>query len=179
VWACRKARVSAGDRVLVTGAGPIGLLAMQCALAFGATEVTVTDVNEQRLELARRTGATRVLRAGEPLELEADAVIECSGHPGAVSDGIRALRPAGIAVLVGMGPDEEGTLPLSLIQGRELWVTGTFRYADTYPAAIALAASGKVDLTAIVTGHFGLEDTDAALRAGREDPASVKPIVVP
>jgi L-iditol 2-dehydrogenase len=179
VWACQKARVGAGDRVLVTGAGPIGLLAMQCALAFGATEVTVVDVNEHRLELARRTGATRTLRAGEPLELEADALIECSGHPAAVGDGIRALRPAGTAVLVGMGPEEDGTLPLSLIQGRELWVTGTFRYANTYPAAIALAASGRVDLGAIVTGRFGLEDADAALRAGREDPASVKPIVVP
>ena len=53
IWACRKAGVSAGDRVLVTGAGPIGLLAMQVALAFGATEVTVSDVNEYRLELAR------------------------------------------------------------------------------------------------------------------------------
>ena len=59
VWACRKAGVSAGDRVLVTGAGPIGLLAMQCALAFGATDVTVTDVNEHRLAVAERTGATR------------------------------------------------------------------------------------------------------------------------
>lgn len=179
VWACRKAGVSAGDRVLITGAGPIGLLAMQCALAFGATEVTVSDVNEHRLELATRTGATRVVRAGEALALEADALIECSGHPAAVAGGIRALRPAGTAVLVGMGPEEDGTLPLSLIQGRELWITGTFRYANTYPAAIALTASGKVDLRAIITGHFGLEDADAALRAGREDPASVKPIVVP
>jgi len=179
VWACRKASVSAGDRVLITGAGPIGLLAMQCALASGATDVAVSDVNEHRLELATRTGATRVLHAGERLDFEADALIECSGHPAAVSDGIRALRPAGTAVLVGMGPEEEGTLPLSLIQGRELWITGTFRYANTYPAAIALASSGKVDLKAIITGHFGLEDAAAALRAGREDPASVKPIVVP
>jgi L-iditol 2-dehydrogenase len=96
-----------------------------------------------------------------------------------MSDGIKALRPAGVAVLVGMGPEEEGTLPLSLIQGRELWVTGTFRYANTYPAAIALAASGKVDLKSIITGHYGLDDAEAALKVGREDPGSVKPIVVP
>jgi L-iditol 2-dehydrogenase len=179
VWACQKAGVSAGDRVLVTGAGPIGQLAMQCALAFGATEVTVSDVNERRLALATRTGATRVVKAGEPLDFEADALIECSGHPQALMDGIRALRPAGVAVLVGMGPEEEGTLPLSVIQGREIWVTGTFRYANTYPVAIALAAAGKVDLKAIISGRFGLDDADAALRAGREDPDSVKPMVVP
>ena len=64
IWACRKAGVSAGDRVLITGAGPIGLLAMQVALAFGATQVEISDVSEPRLELARRTGATRALRAG-------------------------------------------------------------------------------------------------------------------
>jgi len=179
VWACQKAGVSAGDRVLVTGAGPIGQLAMQCALAYGATEVTVSDVNERRLALAARTGATRIITAGETLDFEVDVLIECSGHPQALTDGIGALRPAGVAVLVGMGPEEEGTVPLSVIQTREIWVTGTFRYANTYPVAIALAAAGRVDLKAIMTGRFGLDDADAALRAGREDPDSVKPMVVP
>jgi L-iditol 2-dehydrogenase len=179
VWACRKAQVTAGDRILVTGAGPIGLLAMQCAIAYGATEVTVSDVNERRLEVARRTGATQTVTPDDELDGDFDALIECSGHPAAVAAGIRALRPAGTAVLVGMGPEEEGTLPLSLIQAREIWVTGTFRYANTYPAAIALAASGRVDLKAIISGHFGLDEAEAALRAGREDPDSVKPMVVP
>jgi L-iditol 2-dehydrogenase len=179
IWACRKASVTAGDRVLVTGAGPIGILAAQCALAFGATEVTVSDVNEQRLEFARRTGATRTLTPADGLDLEADVLIECSGHPDALSGGILALRPAGTAVLVGMGPGEEGTVPLSAIQRQEIWVTGTFRYANTYPTAIALAASGRVDLKSIITGHYALEDAEAALKVGREDPASVKPIVVP
>jgi L-iditol 2-dehydrogenase len=178
IWACRKVGVSAGDRVLVTGAGPIGLLAQQCALAFGATEVTVTDVSEARLELARRTGATRTQRAGEPLE-EVDALIECSGHPAALAAGIAAVRPAGTAVLVGMGPEEDASVPLSLIQSREIWLTGTFRYANTYPTAIALVADGRVDPEAIVTGHYGLDDAEAALRAGREDPANVKAVVVP
>jgi L-iditol 2-dehydrogenase len=183
VWACQKASVSAGDRVLITGAGPIGLLAAQCARAFGATEITVTDVNPHRLELARRTGATRVVNvAEEPLDdvgIEADALIECSGHPGSLKAGIAALRPAGTAVLVGMGPEEEGVVPLSLIQNNEIWLTGTFRYANTYPTAIALAANGRVDLEAIITGHYGLDDAEAALRAGRENPTAVKVMVMP
>jgi len=179
VWACQKAGVSAGDRVLVTGAGPIGQLAMQCARAFGATEVTISDVNPHRLELAGRTGATKTVTPDDELDGDYDALIECSGHPAALSAGIKALRPAGTAVLVGMGPEEDGTLPLSVIQGREIWVTGTFRYANTYPTAIALAATGRVDLKAIMSQRFGLDETDAALRAGREDPASVKPLVLP
>jgi L-iditol 2-dehydrogenase len=181
VWACQKASVSAGDRVLVTGAGPIGLLAAQTARAFGATEIVVTDVNPHRLGVAERTGATRTVNVAEsPLEgLEVDALIECSGHPASLQAGIAALRPAGTAVLVGMGPEEEAVVPLSLIQNRELWLTGTFRYANTYPTAIALAARGRVDLEAIITGHYGLDDAEAALRAGREDPAAVKVMVMP
>src|SRR5215218_10823137 len=65
IWSCRKAGVKAGDHVLVTGAGPIGLLAMQVALAQGATEVTITDVAPQRLELAEKTGATRAINVSE------------------------------------------------------------------------------------------------------------------
>jgi L-iditol 2-dehydrogenase len=179
IWACRKAAVTAGDRVLVTGAGPIGLLAMQVAKAFGATAVAISDVNEHRLAAAERMGADRVLRAGEDTAGEVDALIECSGHPAALAAGIEALRPAGTAVLVGMGPQPSAELPVSLIQNRELWLTGTFRYANTYPTAIELATSGRVDVAALITGHYGLDDAEAALLAGRHDAASIKVMVHP
>ena len=183
IWACRKAKVEAGDHVLVTGAGPIGLLAMQVALAQGATEVTISDVAPQRLKMAEKTGATKTINVSEePLAgagVEVDALIECSGNPRALNDGIRCVRPAGIVVVVGMGPEEETSIPLSLIQTREITLTGTFRYANTYPAAIELAATGKVDLDAIVTGYYGLEDTEEALQASRKNPGNVKPMVVP
>ena len=177
IWACRKGGVSAGDRVLVTGAGPIGQLAAQVAFAFGATDVTVTDTNRLRLAVAERAGA-RAAQPGEEPE-DVDVLIECSGHPAALSAGIHAVRPAGKAVIVGMGPGETAEIPLSRIQVREIWLTGTFRYANTYPTAIALAAAGRVDLDAIITGHFALDDAEAALRAGREDPSSVKVMVRP
>ena len=179
IWACRKAGITAGDRVLVTGAGPIGLLAMQVARAFGATDVAIADVNEHRLSAARRMGATRVLRAGDGATGEVDALIECSGHHGALVAGIEALRPAGTAVLVGMGATSTAEIPLSLVQRRELWLTGTFRYANTYPAAIELAATGRVDVAALITGHYALEDTERALLAGHDDAASIKVMVHP
>jgi L-iditol 2-dehydrogenase len=183
VWACRRARLVGGEHVLVTGAGPIGLLAMQAALALGATAATVTDVSPHRLELARRTGATTVLdlrsQALGEAGVEADVLLECSGHPAALADGIRALRPAGVAVAVGMGPGEEATIPLALLQNRELTLTGVFRYANTYPTAIELAATGRVDVEAIVTGHFPLDQAERALQAGKQDPTSVKAVVVP
>ena len=183
IWACKKGRVTAGDHVLVTGAGPIGLVTMQVAFAQGATEVTVTDVAGERLEIARNLGATRVLNvAEEPLDeagLEVDVLIECSGNERALGDGLRCVRPAGFAVVVGMGPNEETSVPLAFIQTREITLTGTFRYANTYPTAIDLAATGKVDLDAIVTSHYGLAETEEALQASGKDPANVKPMVIP
>ncbi|MBV8956927.1 MAG: NAD(P)-dependent alcohol dehydrogenase [Solirubrobacterales bacterium] len=183
LWACWKGGVGPEKSVLVTGAGPIGQLAMQVALALGATDVTVTDVNPHRLEVARRSGASRTLKVDdEPLgssDVRADVLLECSGHPDSLLEGIKALRPAGVAVAVGMGPEEDATVPMAAIQSSEITLTGTFRYANTYPAAIALAASGRVDLDAIITRHFSLEETERALRAGREDATSIKPMVVP
>ena len=64
LWACRRAEVTAGSRVLITGAGPVGLVTAQCALALGASEVTVTDVNRHRLQLARDLGVTTTVDTG-------------------------------------------------------------------------------------------------------------------
>ena len=182
LWACRKGGVQAGSRVLVTGAGPVGLVAMQAALALGAASVVVTDVNPHRLTLARELGATEALDVdATPVSesgLAVDVLLECSGHPGATADAIRAVAPAGTVVLVGMGGDEM-TLPVSRIQERELTVTGTFRYAHTWPAAIALAASGRVQLDRLVTGHYGLDRVAEALSVGRSDVHAVKPVVRP
>ena len=70
-------------------------------------------------------------------------------------------------------------VPLSLVQRKEIELTGTFRYANTYPAAIALAASAAVPLDELVTGHYGLAQVAEALQAGRRDPLAVKPVVLP
>ncbi|MGI3784661.1 MAG: NAD(P)-dependent alcohol dehydrogenase [Janthinobacterium lividum] len=177
VWACRKAGVTAGDRVLVTGAGPIGLLAGQVARAFGAGKVTVTDVSDFRLGVAAELGLD-AHRADQPLTSEYDVLLECSGAPVAVKSGLSALARAGRAVLVGMGPDEVG-INIPLVQSRELTITGTFRYARTYPLALELIASGAVDVRRLITHHFGLEETEAALTAGRREPEAIKSMVLP
>ncbi|HEY3688974.1 MAG TPA: NAD(P)-dependent alcohol dehydrogenase [Pseudonocardiaceae bacterium] len=182
IWACMKARVTAGSRVLVTGAGPIGLVNVAAALAFGATEVVVSDVNPARLALATELGATTVIDVRETsitdLHRPPEVLLECSGHPPAIGEAIRALDRAGRAVLVGMGGDEI-LLPLSVIQEREIELTGTFRYAGTWPRAIALIAAGRIDLDRLVTGSYRLDQAQEALTAGRRDQRSVKVVVHP
>ena len=181
VWACMRAGVGPQSRVLVTGAGPIGLIAAQTARAYGAAEVWITDVNPHRLAVAAELGFTAIDVSATPLSeagVEADVLFECSGNEQATNDAIRAVGRAGRVVLVGMGGDEL-RLPLSYIQDREITMTGAFRYANTWPTAISLAASGRVQLNRLVTGHYGLEDVEHALTASRRDPATLKVIVRP
>jgi len=183
LWACRKAKLRGGDHVLITGAGPVGILAMKVALALGVTEITMTDISPQRLEVARKLGATRTVNVAQQsladAGVEADVLIECSGNQRALKDGILALQPAATAVAVGMGPGEEASIPLSFIQNREIILTGTFRYANTYADAIALVASGRIDLKPIITGHYTLAEAEQALQATQNDPANIKSVVVP
>jgi L-iditol 2-dehydrogenase len=142
----------------------------------------VSDVNPVRLALAKELGATMVIDAREAsvtdLHRSPEVLLECSGHPPAIGEAIRALDRAGRAVLVGMGGDEI-LLPLSVIQERELELTGTFRYAGTWPRAIALIASGRINLDRLVTGTYRLDQAAEALTAGRRDQQSVKVVVHP
>jgi len=178
IWANHQADVQPGGSVLIAGAGPIGLVAAQVARARGAACIAVSDVNPIRLAVALENGATSALRAGaEEMPSGFDAFIDCSGALAAISSGVRAVRPGGSVVLVGMGPDEL-QLPFGVVQQRELRITGTFRYANTWPAAIALAASGRVELDKLVTGEYALADVARALAAGR-DPQHVKAIIRP
>ncbi|RWZ68691.1 NAD(P)-dependent alcohol dehydrogenase [Labedella populi] len=178
IWASQKAGVTAGSRVLIAGAGPIGVIAAQVAREFGATEVHVTDISEERLAFALEHGATHGHVAGEDLSaLSVDAFIDASGAAPAIRGGIAAVRPAGRVVLVGLGADGL-EIPVNLLQNRELALTGVFRYANTWPIAIALLAAGRVDLDALVTGRFGLDDVEAALTSGRA-PGSMKAVVLP
>lgn len=181
VWACRRTEVGPESRVLVTGAGPIGLIAAQTARAYGARQVAITDINPTRLALAAELGITPIDVSSTSLDasgLEVDVLLECSGNQRATWDGVQVVARAGRVALVGMGGDEV-TLPLARIQDHEITVTGAFRYANTWPTAIALAASGQVNLDRLVTGHYGLDEVEAALTAGRRDPGTIKAVVRP
>ena len=177
IAAIRKAALDGGSRVLIAGAGPIGIALAQVARAYGATDIIVSDPDEARRVQARRFGATTVLDPTTDAigDLGVDAFIDASGAPSAVNQGIRAVRPAGNVVLVGSGA-ESMELPTQVIQNRELVLTGVFRYANSWPSAIALVESGRVDLDAMVTARFPLEKAAEALDSDRT-PGSVKAVV--
>jgi L-iditol 2-dehydrogenase len=179
VWAVERAQVQPGHQVLITGAGPIGLLVSQVAAANGAAEVVVTDVNDDRLALAAKFGATRTINtATAPLDLEnMDRLIECSGNTQALAAGIQTLAPATRATVVGQARPTVDGIPLGFLQRYEIDLVTAFRYANAFPTAIELASSGKVDLRSIITSTYPLAEAGAALTAPVKDPTNLKVLI--
>ncbi|MBM6401399.1 NAD(P)-dependent alcohol dehydrogenase [Phycicoccus sp. MQZ13P-5] len=175
IWGCRRAGLEPGDDVLVTGAGPVGLLAGAVARAFGAGSVTVTDPSAFRLGLAERMG----LGTDTDPDARFDVLLECSGAKGVLAEGLRRLRPAGRAAMIGMPKDELVGLPLSQLTVNELSLSLVHRYNHTWPLAISLVASGRVDVAPLVTHHFPLAETADALLLGKRVTDSVKAVIHP
>jgi S-(hydroxymethyl)glutathione dehydrogenase/alcohol dehydrogenase len=177
-------RVSAGDRVAVFGVGGIGVNAIAGATLRGA-EVTAIDVNQGREAAARHFGASRFAmpspgESGPALAARLaqdhgpfDVALECSGAIPAVEAAIGCVKRGGRAVLVGMGASGgEARLPLDqVLLGREIVavMNGGARPERDYPAYIAAAQQGSLDLAAQVSGVWPLaaiNDAIAALKAG-------------
>ncbi len=180
LWACGKAALEPSSRVLITGGGPIGALTALAARAHGASEVVVSDPVASRRERVLQFGATSTVDPTaddfDAAQLGVDAFIECSGATPALLAGLAALRPGGHAVMVGMGADSM-PIPVIDVMAKEIVLTGVFRYVDTWPKVIAVAQQPHVDLDALVTSEYSLEDTEAALNADA-DPQSMKSVVV-
>jgi L-iditol 2-dehydrogenase len=172
VHACRRGGVGVGDGVLVVGAGPIGLLTAEAARAAGATDVVVSDVVERKLDLARDRGADLAVNAAETDVADAvadhtdgrgvDAVVEASGSEAGVQTALDAVRRGGDVVFVGLPAEEEVPVDVVEVIDNEVDVHGSFRYANTYPAAIELLADGEVDVAGIVDFESPLAEVGEA-----------------
>lgn len=178
IWGCTRAGLVPGDTVLVTGAGPVGLLAAAVARSFGAASVTVSDPSPFRLDLAEQMGF-RVERPGSTPVDRFDVLLECSGAGGVLSSAVRRLRPAGRAAMIGMPKEELTGLPLSALTVNELTISLVNRYNGTWPLAIELIASGRVPTAGLVTHHFPLAEAADALTLARRVEDSVKAVVHP
>jgi L-iditol 2-dehydrogenase len=180
LWACRRAKMRAGDSVLVTGAGPVGILAASAALALGATRATLVDPSAFRRELADSLGfPTEEPHSPLSSPTEFDVVLECSGADGALSDAIRRLGPGGRAAVVGLSKSESVSLPLTKLLSKEISLSLVHRYAHTWPTAIALLADGRVATTGLITHRFPLDETEDALTLSSRLESSMKVMVEP
>lgn len=182
---CLHAIAQAGDlmgkRVLITGFGPIGALCLLAARHAGAAHITVTDVSEGALDLARRLGADDAFDSTQPGALDGltqgrgqvDVSLECSAHPSAIADAIAATRPCGTVVQVGM-LGAETTAPLTHVVTKELNFRGTFRFDVEFAEAVDLIASRNIDVRPLISQRLPLSAAAEAFALAQDRSKSMK-----
>ena len=179
-----KAGIRPGDTAVVTGAGPIGIMAALAALASGCSRVIVSDLVDEKLAIAGRYPGVSTVNVKTQKLVDAvnaatdgwgvDVVFEASGSPRAY-DGVQALiRPGGCLIAIGM-PIEPVKLDISSIAAKEIRIETVFRYANVFDRALQMIASGKVDLKPLISETFPFEQSIAAFeRAAEGRPTDVK-----
>ena len=171
---CLHAAHQAGDlmgaRVLVTGAGPIGALLVMVARAAGAAEIVATDLIDAPLAVVRKLGADAAFNlrttpdALAPFAADKgqfDVVFEASGSPAAIAGAFAVLRPRGTRVQVGTGSGE-ATIAMNTVVAKEFNLRGTFRFHAEFGQAVQALASGRLDVTPLLTEIVPM---DQAVRA--------------
>jgi L-idonate 5-dehydrogenase len=170
-----------GKRVLVTGAGPIGILCAAIAARAGAAEIVVTDLEDAVLEVALQMGATRTINvARSPDDMARYSqekgyfhlAFECSAAAPAISSAIAALRPLGVLVQVGV--TGATPIPVNMLVAKEIRMQGTHRFNEEFAEAVAAIISGRIDPRPIITGRYPLEDAAHAFAAAADRSRSVK-----
>lgn len=160
-----------GRTVLVTGAGPIGCLAVAASRLAGASRIITSDLLPEPLAIARQLGSDEVIDlSGGVGELDklaegkgsVDAVIECSGSVKALESAIGATRPQGVIVQVGALPGGPQPIPVGRIMAKEIELRGSFRFDPEFNTALDLMTAGRVDLRPLLSHSLPLADAEKA-----------------
>lgn len=182
--AASKAKIQPGDLALVIGAGPIGIMTALAALAGGCSKVFISDVVDQKLEIAAQYDGLFPLNASsadvasiimeETDNWGADVVLECAGVEAANFTALASVRPGGCLVFVGM-PTAPVSFEIVSAQAKEIRMETVFRYTNIYDRTIKLLGAGKVDLKPLISDTYSFEDSILAFdRAVSARPTDVK-----
>lgn len=188
MYAVHRAQAKPGDVALVLGSGPIGLVTIQALSVRGVTEIIAVDVVEKRLEKAKELGAKHVVNAAHMDTQEvvlaltdgkgADVVFETAGSVQTAQLTVELARRGGKVVLVGLPSATHFDFGIMRILDKELDVLGVFRYANMYKGCVDLLNSRRINLKALITHRFSLEETQEALLFAHEHKAESIKVVV-
>ncbi|GMP24313.1 hypothetical protein CsSME_00001623 [Camellia sinensis var. sinensis] len=173
VYACFRAQIGPTTNVLIIGAGPIDLVTMLAARAFGAPRIVIVDVDDHRLSVAKDLGADGVVKVssnmqdvGKEVEQirkamggEVSVTFGCTGFSKSMSTALSATASGGKVCLVGMGHCEM-IVPLPPAAAREVDVVGIFRYKNTWPVCLEYLSSGRIDVKPLITHRFGFSQKE-------------------
>lgn len=180
-----KLKVHPGDRVAVIGAGPIGLLAVQIAKAFGAHHVTLFDFRENRLQAGLALGADAAVNLTGIESLETilpqrkedrfTAIVEASGHTSAVESILDYAAPTARIVLIGLCGGQKAGIDVDRLVTYDLELHGSLGSPGVWDATIKLLETGKLRTQPLISHRFPLADLEQAfMLMERKDPGIVK-----
>ncbi|MBN1639753.1 MAG: NAD(P)-dependent alcohol dehydrogenase [Anaerolineae bacterium] len=179
--AVRLANLRPGDTIAILGSGPIGLLILQVARISGARAAYVTDLVPERLAMAKRFGATGVLKADESDPVAwvmaqthgrgVDVAFETAWAEETVAQAAEVARRGGTAMMVGIPREDRAVLPAHSVRRKGLTIKYVRRMKHTYPRAIAMVADGLIDVDSLITHRFPLDQVARGyeLVSNRED----------
>ncbi|WP_281247273.1 NAD(P)-dependent alcohol dehydrogenase [Domibacillus mangrovi] len=188
VHAIRRGDLQPGETVIIMGMGPIGLVTAAAAKVAGAKMIIGVDLEQNRLDVAKEMGATHTINLREEKLEEkvneytngfgVDLAIETAGNPKAVQGTLSSVRKGGRVAIVGMSPQDEVPMSISSMIDKEVDIKGIFRYHDTYPTAIEMLASGKIDIEKMITNEYPLAETAEAFERAIHDKTNTLKIMI-
>lgn len=183
IWGLKRVQVQPGDHALVFGAGPMGCLILQALQKSGTATVTVTDVAPRRLEIAEQLGATQVLipSADQVRQLKDysregfDLVVDATGIPAVIEQGVYVTRPRGKLWIFGVTPKGAMvSLPSYEIFRKDLSIIGSFAVNRTFQESINLLESGAIRVEPLISHVLPLDDFAEGLEIAQHDPKRMK-----
>lgn len=179
--AMQRSGIKLGDPVLICGAGPIGLISLLCARAAGACPIVITDIDESRLDFAKKLEPSVITYQVQRISaeeqganivdafggIEPAVTLECTGVESSVAAAIWAAKFGGKVFVIGVGKNEMN-LPFMRLSVREVDLQFQYRYCNTWPRAIRLVQSGLIDMKKLVTHRFDLEDAVKAFETAAD-----------
>lgn len=177
----RVGRIEAHERVVIQGAGPLGLCAAALARAAGVEDIAIIGAPAGRLEVARRFGATEAVAVEDWADAgSGDVVFECSGAASAFGQGLHLARPSGRYAVVGQAGGVATAVPASLVVGKQLTVLGVLsaHVRHYWKALRFLETAGRdADWDAMLTTRFPLSGAGEAVASAGPD--EIKPVILP
>lgn len=180
LYAVRQSIPMKGAKVGILGFGPIGMSVLLPALAMGAAEVYVTDKIDERLQIAKRSGALLtanpekedvVVSIADRVPELLDVVFECCGEQDAIDNAVDLLKPGGKLMIIGIPKFERWSFPVDKSRHKELTIQNVRRQNEAVQPALDMMASGEISVSEMVTHRYKFEDTKQAfeLVAGYRD----------
>ncbi len=181
--ATRRAGELLGKRVLITGSGPIGGMCILAARRAGASEIVVSDLSDNALSYATRLGVDLTIKAGTDDALAGyevgkgyfDLLYECSGSSQALAAGMRAMRPRGIVMQLGLGGDMQ--VPMMMLTAKELDLRGSFRFHEEFAMAVQLMQQGLIDVKPLISHTLPIDDAEKAFTIASDRGQAMKILI--